>query len=158
MNRPWLWAAAVATVTAAAVLVIFAWPDRGPVGRAVDPDDTALVALGRTVYARECAVCHGAERQGQPEWRRRGPDGLLPAPPLDGSAHDWHHSDDLLFLMVRDGPAAYGPPGYRSAMPAFGDRLEDREIAAVLSYVRSLWPARARAIQEEITRRERAGR
>lgn len=155
-----LWIAAA--VTAAVVFVAMAWlswpgTSDGDPADAVDPDNAELVALGEQIYGRECAACHGSNREGQANWRSRGPDGLLPAPPLDGSAHSWHHPDRQLFDIVKNGPAAYGPPGYRSAMPAFGDKLSDREIAAVLSFVESRWPARARAMQAEITRRAREG-
>jgi mono/diheme cytochrome c family protein len=34
-------------------------------------------------------------------------------------------------------------------MPAFGDRLGDREIWAVLAFIKSRWPAEIRAVQEE---------
>ncbi len=44
------------------------------------------LALGRGVYQTHCAACHGADLEGQPNWRQRGADGLLPAPPA-GRGH-----------------------------------------------------------------------
>ena len=114
-----------------------------------DPDDARLVALGQEVYARHCAACHGDRLQGQPDWRVRKPDGRLPAPPHDETGHTWHHPDQHLFRLTRDG---LEPPlalvGYESDMPAFADALGDEEIWAVLSYIKSTWPAKARAYQE----------
>lgn len=39
------------------------------------------IAEGEALYAEACAACHGAQLEGQPDWRTRGPDGRLPAPP-----------------------------------------------------------------------------
>jgi mono/diheme cytochrome c family protein len=108
-------------------------------------DDAALVALGADVYARECAACHGVRLEGQPNWRSRLPDGGFPAPPHDDTGHTWHHADGLLFRITRDGGGSVAPPGFKSNMPAFGDRLSDREIQAVLSYIKSRWPKELRA-------------
>ena len=65
------------------------------------PDDAAVTALGQRVYAAQCAACHGAGLEGQPNWRERGPDGRLPAPPHDASGHTWHHPDELLFRITK---------------------------------------------------------
>jgi mono/diheme cytochrome c family protein len=116
---------------------------------AADPNDPAMVALGEEIYAGHCASCHGAELEGQPDWQRPLPDGGLPAPPHDASGHTWHHPDDLLFGITKFGGQALAPAGFRSNMPAFGDQLGDREIWAVLAFIKSRWPAEIRAVQEE---------
>ena len=36
----------------------------------------------------------------------------------------------------------YAPQGYASDMPAFGDRLSDDEIWAVLAFIKSRWTSR----------------
>ncbi|MDX1485695.1 MAG: cytochrome c [Alphaproteobacteria bacterium] len=118
-----------------------------------DPGDAEQVALGREVYARECASCHGAELEGQPNWRRRLPNGRLPAPPHDETGHTWHHPDQLLFDMTKRGVAALARPGYQSDMPAYAGKLTDAEIWAVLAYIKSRWPKDVRARQDAITRR-----
>jgi mono/diheme cytochrome c family protein len=122
---------------------------------APDPGDAALVALGRGVYAAQCAGCHGAALEGQPNWRERRPDGLLPAPPHDATGHTWHHADAQLLAIIREGMTPFGPPGYRSEMPAFKDVLSGREIAAVLAFIKSTWPAEARERQARITAQQR---
>jgi mono/diheme cytochrome c family protein len=106
-----------------------------------DPRDTAKVARGAKVYAEHCASCHGAKLEGQPNWRERLSNGRMPAPPHDESGHTWHHTDQVLFGITKHGlvPGKYAPPGYRSDMPAFGDKLSDDEIWAVLSFIGSHW-------------------
>jgi mono/diheme cytochrome c family protein len=45
---------------------------------------------------------------------------------------------------------------FMSGMPAFGEQLSDAEIEAILAYIKSTWPARVRATQEDRTRMEAA--
>jgi len=67
----------------------------------------------------------------------------MPAPPHDDSGHTWHHADDVLFGIVKIGVnPPYGPPGYQSDMPAFGDTLTDPQIWDVLAYIKSRWSPR----------------
>ncbi len=103
-------------------------------------DDADSIAMGKTLYAAECAACHGADLSGEPGWETRDADGYFPAPPLDATGHAWHHADALLFDIVKAGPEAVVGAGYQSRMPGLGDRLSDAEILAVLAYVKSTWP------------------
>jgi mono/diheme cytochrome c family protein len=134
---------AVAAITAAAVLLV---PDRPPPGAVLlRPDDPAMVAEGRQVYDAQCASCHGGRLEGQPDWQRRRPDGKLPAPPHDESGHTWHHPDAVLLELTRLGPArVIGDPAYKSDMPGYDETLGDDAIVAVLSYIKSTWPAAIR--------------
>lgn len=124
---------------------------------ACGPDDggastSALVTApmrptGREIFAAHCALCHGAEGAGQSNWHIANDDGTLPAPPLNGDGHTWHHPDGLLYRIVSQGGAQFespSDPGFKSAMPAFGDRLSHEEIIAVLTYVKSLWGNKVR--------------
>jgi S-disulfanyl-L-cysteine oxidoreductase SoxD len=104
--------------------------------------DPAVVAEGRAVYFDHCAACHGAELEGQPDWRKADTDGYLPAPPHDATGHTWHHPDTLLFEITKHGTEAVVGGGYRSNMAGFGDILSDAEIFAVLAYIKSTWPPR----------------
>lgn len=127
------------------------WLGRGA-APAIDPSDARLVAEGRTVYAVHCASCHGAALEGQPNWRERRPDGRLPAPPHDVSGHTWHHPDKVLFGIVKQGIQAFAPPGYESDMPAYAGVLSDRDIAAVLAFIKAQWPPEIRARQDGLNR------
>lgn len=120
----------------------------------IDPLDAAKVARGQEVYVASCASCHGAALQGQFNWRQRLPNGRMPAPPHDDSGHTWHHPDEVLFGITKEGlvPGKYGPPGYVSDMPAFGGVLGDADIAAVLSYIQSRWSPEVRRAREEMLR------
>lgn len=115
----------------------------------IDANDRAQIDTGRRLYAEACASCHGASLEGQTGWQRRLPNGRMPAPPHDASGHTWHHSDEVLFRITKDGPAAY-PEGYQTDMLAFGHRLTDEEIVATLTFIKSTWPAEIRAKQARI--------
>ncbi len=129
------------------------WEDR-PAGQA-NIDDKSAVALGVSVYREYCAACHGERLEGQPNWRVRFPDGRLPAPPHDATGHTWHHPDQHLFNVVKFGTAALVGGDYKTDMAAFGDRLSDREIWAVLAYIKSQWPEEIRNRQARMSQHRR---
>ncbi len=142
--RP-LWATA-AVLLAAALGVAALQLVRGDNSVPASRSDLAAVEHGRRLYAQYCASCHGANLEGQPNWRQRRLDGRLPAPPHDATGHTWHHSDAQLFELTKRGPGAI-VSGYASDMPAFGDVLNDAEIRAVLLFIKSTWPPEIRARQ-----------
>jgi len=132
------------------IVTYFAPGDRNEQDVTLRPDDLKLVALGKKVYDANCAACHGAKLQGEANWRERGPDGLLPAPPHDETGHTWHHPDALLFALTKYGPAAMAGGNYKSAMPAYEGMLSDEEIIASLSYIKSRWPKDVIARHDQI--------
>lgn len=75
----------------------------------------------------------------------------MPAPPHDATGHTWHHSDQELFTITKEGPGAV-VPGYESDMPPFGAMLSDDEITAVVAYIKSTWPQKERDYQLARTR------
>ncbi len=112
-------------------------------GEALFPyDDPVAVAAGKDLYADNCASCHGAELEGQPDWQIPDQDGLMPAPPHDKSGHTWHHSDSLLFKITKIGTEAYVGGTYKSNMAGFDGTLSDEQILATLAYIKSTWSAR----------------
>ncbi len=111
------------------------------------------VELGRNIYTKHCASCHGAKLEGQPNWRTRNADGRLPAPPHDASGHTWHHDDEHLFRITKEGPAGIVGKGYVSDMPGFADTLSDAEIEAVITFIKSTWPERIRKRHDRLNRR-----
>jgi mono/diheme cytochrome c family protein len=97
---------------------------------------TAQLIRGRQVFKDNCVACHGDKGQGLVEdWKKPQADGKFPAPPLNGSAHAWHHSKELLLRTVNNGGVPLG-----GTMPAFKDKLTDKEKEAVLAHIMSLWP------------------
>ena len=149
----WLAAGGVAVILAAAAYWFLRPAERTGLANA---EDSALVTIGQGIYAVHCAACHGAVLEGQPNWKTPNADGTLLAPPHDASGHTWHHPDALLFRITRSGGQAVAPTGFVSGMPAFGDKLGEREIWAVLAFIKSTWPADIRARQETINRRSAA--
>lgn len=109
------------------------------------------IVAGQSLYADNCASCHGANLEGQPNWQSPNADGVLPAPPHDGTGHTWHHDDELLFEYTKLGGAAAleirGVTGFNSGMPGSGETLTDDEIWDILAYIRSTWSKREREVQ-----------
>ncbi len=95
----------------------------------------AQVVMGREVFTQNCAVCHGAEAQGaEGDWREKLDDGSFRPPPLDGSAHAWHHPQEILLRVIDYGGAAMG-----GKMPEFIDVLDQEEKLAAIAYFQSFW-------------------
>jgi len=159
MRRPAI-AAVAALAAAIGVAGWFAAAEQGPDTTSVtflgEPVTTEQLAQGQQLYAETCASCHGANLEGQPDWRRRNENGRMPAPPHDATGHTWHHADRQLFTITKLGVGAI-VPGYESDMPAFEGILSDDEIAAVLAYIKSTWPERERGFQAEVTANDEGG-
>lgn len=120
-----------------------------------DVNNPVLVARGREVYTAYCAVCHGANLEGQPNWQREFPGGGRPAPPLGLTGRAWQHPDQLLFEITKYGGQANSPPGYINNMPSFENTLSDEEIWASLAYIKSTWPPEIQAAQQETNQQAR---
>jgi mono/diheme cytochrome c family protein len=88
-----------------------------------------VVALGADIFQANCAACHGAEGQGH----------VLPsAPALNGSEHSWHHSDEQITQLLRDGG---------SQMPAVAAQWSDEEVEAVITYFKQWWSEQQKRAQ-----------
>jgi mono/diheme cytochrome c family protein len=116
--------------------------DQGP---ASDPaeaparaDVNQAYSEGRRIYAARCATCHGAEGRGK----------LPHYPPLARNQSIGMSSAVNPIRMVLNG--GY-PPGTRRnpmpyGMPPFAQDLNDNEIAAVVTFVRTAWGNRGAAV------------
>ncbi len=157
-RRPLLLAGALVALAGAGVgaFVLF-WPERDPsptvAGALFRPNDRRVVEEGSYIYRVACAQCHGVNLEGQPNWQQRGADGLMPAPPHDATGHTWHHPDQALFEMTKYGMQRFAGRDYRTAMPAYQKTLTDDEIIAVMSYIKSRWPASVRRQHDMINAR-----
>ena len=142
-TRKWiLTAAASAAAVIGAVAFYLGGGDGLPLG--ADPSNETQVAIGKTVYAENCASCHGVNLEGQKNWQTPLQTGGLPAPPHDDSGHTWHHPDAVLFKYTKLGGQKLAPPPFKSNMPGFEGNLADAEIWAVLAYIKSEWPEKIR--------------
>jgi mono/diheme cytochrome c family protein len=95
----------------------------------------AQVARGGKLYLANCATCHGSEGQGEFNWKNPRPDGLNPAPPLNGSGHAWHHPKKILLQTIK-----YGSPGGKARMQPWKEKLNDQEIEDITAWFISKWP------------------
>ncbi|MGV6827508.1 MAG: c-type cytochrome [bacterium] len=95
----------------------------------------AQVQSGYRLFQQHCATCHKPDASGAPNWRGQDAEGKYPPPPLNGTAHTWHHPLSVLRTVVRKGGAPVG-----GTMPAFGEKLDAQQIDEVLAWVQSNWP------------------
>lgn len=110
--------------------------------------DLAQIQRGQRVYEQNCAACHGERGKGLPgDWRVPGADGRYPPPPLDDSAHAWHHPTAVLKRVIAKG----GIPG--GNMPAWQGRLSEGQIDDVVAYIKSLWSDEIYVVWADIERR-----
>jgi len=105
------------------------------------------IAQGETLYLQYCASCHGAELEGDPNWKQTLPDGSFPPPPQDSTGHTWHHPDSLLIKLISDG----GDPEFGGTMPPFGDKLSEEEIVSILDFIKSNFEKNEREFQWWVT-------
>jgi S-disulfanyl-L-cysteine oxidoreductase SoxD len=147
--------AGLAVLAALGIAILALWPNSRTAAGLFRPGDGGVVRLGAGLYQTHCAACHGAELEGEtPDWQIRDEDGYLPAPPHDETGHTWHHPDQILFDITKYGIAeAASLSDYATRMPAFEGVLEDEEIIAILSFIKSRWPDRNRQYQDEMNRR-----
>lgn len=93
---------------------------------------------GAQVYAAQCVACHQATGAGLP--------GVFP--PLAGA--DWVTGKEALAANIVlhgiSGKLTVGGKEYNGQMPPFKDKLNDAEIAAVLSHVRTSFGNSAGAV------------
>ncbi|MCP5348295.1 MAG: cytochrome c [Pseudomonadales bacterium] len=97
--------------------------------------DSGRLQQGAAVFAGNCAGCHGQLAQGLTEdWKTRLPDGSFPPPPLNGSAHAWHHPRVQLLQVIDTGGIPYG-----GQMPAFQEVLNDDQKLAAIAFFQNFW-------------------
>lgn len=114
-------------------------------GIAVDPDDP--LAAGERLYVAACAPCH-----------RMDGTGLAGAGPSLARSDRVQGSEENLARIVLhglSGPLEVQGVTFNSQMPGMGF-LDDAQVAAILSYVRSAWGNRAEPVDPGTVARVRA--
>ena len=89
---------------------------------------------GAEIFQPYCASCHGEKAQSKPGWKKADEQGHYPAPPLDGTAHAWHHDLSVLRRTIEIGGIPLG-----GTMPGFKGQLSDVERDSVIAYFQSFW-------------------
>jgi mono/diheme cytochrome c family protein len=111
-------------------------PDPADLDDAAAADPSLLSA--RSQYRFHCGACHGKDGRGRANL----------FPPLRGSS--WVNGDPVVPIHVVlhgvDGAITVEGEKYLNLMPPLGHRLEDEQIARILTYVRASWGNTARAV------------
>jgi len=110
---------------------------------AAQPD----MPLGARLYLDNCGACHLVDGRGAPR--------VIPSL-IGNSAVLAEEPGGLIAVMLNGAqmPSTRKSPG-ALAMPGFGDRLSDAEVAALASFVRAGWTNDAGAVDQETVRRVR---
>lgn len=90
--------------------------------------------LGEALYRDNCSVCHGLSGEGAKNWRQPDAQEFMPAPPLNGTGHAWHHPLKSLYQTIMQ-----GSPGGRGNMPAWAGRLNQERVLAIIAWFQSQW-------------------
>ena len=101
-------------------------------------DSKISIARGELLYNQYCASCHMSNLSGAKNWKGVDKDGHRKAPPLNGTGHTWHHDDASLHNIIKYGLAKI-VKNYEGKMIGFGDKINDKQIDSVLSYIKSHW-------------------
>jgi cbb3-type cytochrome c oxidase subunit III len=93
-----------------------------------EPSNTETVEAGKKLYARHCASCHGPNAKGD------GGMALSGGTPSDltDEAWDYGSTDGEIFVAIKEGVSA--------DMLAYKDKLNDKQIWQVVTFLRSVGP------------------
>ena len=105
------------------------------------PPDTAQLKAGEAIFVDECSACHLMRAQGQ----------TLAFPPLARSANvqqaDPTTALHIILAGAQAAPTQAAPTAF--TMPSFAWKLDDKQIAAVATFVRNEWGNAAPAVSAE---------
>jgi len=101
-----------------------------------------LVAKGEALFQEYCQSCHGERGVGERPNDMYAKDEFgFVAPPLDDSAHGWHHSDQGIVETILNGSER------NERMIAWKETLSRDDAENLVAYIKSLWNFRSIACQ-----------
>jgi cbb3-type cytochrome c oxidase subunit III len=100
-----------------------------------EPQNDETIEAGKKLYQRHCTSCHGPQGKGD------GSQALAGGTPSDLTDDTWDYgsSDGEIFVSIRDGVSA--------DMLAYKDKLTEKQIWQIVSFIRSIGPESAREHQ-----------
>lgn len=105
-------------------------PD-GKTGRWYSQDQ---VEKGKLLFTDTCAACHGKQAESVVDWKTTDLNGNYPPPPLNGTAHAWHHPISVLIQVIDKGGIPLG-----GSMPEFENQYNDEEKLMLIASFQSYW-------------------
>lgn len=104
-------------------------PAQPTIGGSVVPEPPSLVKIGEKVYTKHCVTCHQASGEGLP--------GSFPT--LHGTSWVLGNEQRLVNILLSglSGKLEINGQVFDGNMPSWGNVLKDKEIAGVLTYIRS---------------------
>ena len=128
-------------------LYIIMMPDNNSTQNRVDIVNAQISPAVVSLYQNNCASCHGKNLQGQVGWQNQlDEDGHRLAPPLNGTAHTWHHSPEYLYRVIKYGFTSFDP-NYEGKMLG-NSGLSDEEVWELVSYMKEVWPNEIKEVYE----------
>ena len=112
-----------------------------------------LFASGAELFTQHCATCHGEQGQGMRV------EGNVALPALAGNrAVTMPNTTNLVRIILAGGYAPSTASNPRPfGMPPFVHVLQDEDVAAVVTYIRSAWGNQAEAVSAAEVLRHRKG-
>jgi mono/diheme cytochrome c family protein len=100
--------------------------------------DPGSVTRGAALFGEHCALCHGPQAQGHPDWQTPSDGQFAAAPPLNGTGNDWKRSRAELAAVIKNGVRRKSDNV--EVMPAWKKRMNERDVDDLLNWLQSLWP------------------
>ena len=92
---------------------------------------TESLFRGVRLYQEHCALCHGPEAQGHPDWQNPQ---VVAAPPLNGTGNVWKQRKQDMIAIIRNGATRQGEP----VMPAWNGQLSEINIWDLVNFIQEL--------------------
>jgi cbb3-type cytochrome c oxidase subunit III len=91
-------------------------------GGSANPSSTTMLADGPALFTAKCAICHGKDGRGLPNWRSKG------QPDFTDAKWQKARTDTQIADATKNGKGKF--------MPAFKAKMSDEEITAVVARIR----------------------